>query len=216
MLYSLCTFVDMDINVFIALTLLFGSIYILWIAPLLPPRRVGRNQWKQQVPVSPKIYKPEPIVEKVPDLGPSVLTTKEFIIPKKSGYKPPKISNPTEWFIGDWGISEPSPAEQRIVDELVKYDLDWYREVSFRGLILPTGSYARYDFWLPEYKICIEYQGRMWHSSPERQHIDLIKAEFCQNNNLQLITWHSKHWHNIPETVEYLMKGLRVFRKKGV
>lgn len=163
--------------------------------------------------LSAKNNVPEPIVEKESNTEPSILTTKEYIIPKSSGYTLPIIDNPTEWFIGQWGIGDPSPAEQKIIDELVKYNIHWEREVSFRGLILPSGGYARYDFMLVDHGIILEYHGRIWHSDPEKQKTDLIKSEFCQKYNLQLITWDSKHYHNIPESVEYLMRSLRVSMK---
>lgn len=145
-------------------------------------------------------------------LKPSVLTTKEFVIPKSSGYILPKIDRPTEWFIGQWGIGKPSPAEQKIIDELVKYNIHWEREVSFRGLILPSGGYARYDIYLPDHNLCIEYQGRDWHNTPEKIETDCIKRDFCKDYKIKLLVWHSYHYHKMEETVALTMSLLQVSR----
>ena len=54
-----------------------------------------------------------------------------------------------------------------------------------------------FDFYLPDYNICIEYQGQQ-HYRPiefwggnekfeERQKLDKIKSDFCKNNNIKLM-----------------------------
>jgi very-short-patch-repair endonuclease len=54
-----------------------------------------------------------------------------------------------------------------------------------------------YDFYLPDYNICIEYDGELHYMSPkrlggeeklkQRQLIDKIKTEYCKRNNIKLI-----------------------------
>lgn len=149
----------------------------------------------------------KPTVQKCPK--PEIRKPAEPVIVKPV-YTPPIVSNPTKWFIGEWGIGKPSPAEQLIINELDKYFLDWHREVSFRGLVLPSGAYARFDFWLPDHKLIIEYDSKKWHGSPDRVENDEIKSNFCRNHSIKLIRLHSKHYYKMEQTVYDIMKELGV------
>lgn len=71
-----------------------------------------------------------------------------------------------------------------------------------------------FDFYLPEYNLCIEFNGRQ-HYEPincfggieqyERQKInDKIKAEYCLNNNIQLLI--IKHNENIDKKLANLIQ----------
>ena len=44
----------------------------------------------------------------------------------------------------------------------------------------------RFDFYLIEYNICIEFDG-IQHHEPKTKMRDKIKDEYCKNNNIQLI-----------------------------
>lgn len=133
----------------------------------------------------------------------------EPVIPKPI-YQSLIVINPTEWFIGDWGIGKPSPAELLIITELDRYCLDWYREVSFRGLVLPSGGYARFDFWLPDHRLIIEYDSKKWHESQDRVENDEIKSIFCRTHDVKLIRLHSKHYYKMEQTIYDIMKELGV------
>lgn len=117
-----------------------------------------------------------------------------------------------EWFICDWVKSlKVSHAEQLIIDQLSRYRIRWYREVSFKQLPLtPKGSTYRYDFYLPDHNIIIEYQGKDWHLSPERLSADNVKAEFCKQHNITLITWSGEHYYHIDHHVRLLMNKIGV------
>lgn len=64
-----------------------------------------------------------------------------------------------------------------------------------------------YDFYLPEYDICIEYDGELHYTGPKRlggeeklkkrQQIDKIKTEYCIKNNIKLIRIPYFEIHNI-------------------
>lgn len=114
------------------------------------------------------------------------------------------------WFIGTWGINEPSHAEQLIINELDKYNLKWYREVSFSDLLSPSIGYLRFDFYLPKYQTAIEYQGIGYHSSPERVTSDKLKAMYCKNNDISLHIYEVEHYRNMEKTIADLMSSLHV------
>ena len=129
-------------------------------------------------------------------------------------HTPPIVSsvvvNPIEWFVGTWGVGEPSAAEHLIINELNRYPIHWEREVSFRGLQLSSMGWARFDFYLPEYKLCIEYQGAGYHSAPDRVASDELKATFCKQNNIQLIYLDRSHYFKMPYTISKIMKSIGV------
>ena len=114
------------------------------------------------------------------------------------------------WFQTEWGVGKPSPAEEIIIKELSKYMLWWNREVSFEGLLLPTKGWARFDFHLEHFNTCIEYHGKQWHLSPEKQLADKIKAQFCKDHDIRLIVWSGKDFYHIPGLVKGLMNELGV------
>lgn len=123
-----------------------------------------------------------------------------IIVPADNKYKT------DDWFIGEWGIGVPSPAEQLIMDELKKYNAKWYREVSFRSLVLPSGGYARFDFYLPEQRCVIEYDSKKWHNSPDRLENDEIKSNFCRNSGIKLIRLNAKHYYKMSQTIYDIIK----------
>lgn len=126
----------------------------------------------------------------------------------KKAYR--NVEKPATWFIGTWGINDPSIAEQLIINELNKYKVRWYREVSFSNLILPSGGYPRFDFYLPVHTVAIEYQGEGYHSSTERKASDKIKAKYCKDNDIILHVYDIQHYRTMPATIANLMKSLQV------
>ena len=88
-----------------------------------------------------------------------------------------------------------SKGERAIRVFLTYYNVDFKTQHTFENcrniLVLP------FDFYLPDYNICIEYDGEQ-HFRPvdffggeeafqKRQKNDLIKTEFCENNGIELI-----------------------------
>ena len=90
-----------------------------------------------------------------------------------------------------------SKNERRIKDFLESLDVEFIQEKSFDGC-----EYKKkllFDFYLPKYNLCIEYDG-MQHfddhyfitiasnsSLEETQIRDKIKTEYCKNNNINLL-----------------------------
>jgi len=83
---------------------------------------------------------------------------------------------------------EPSFAEVKIIQQLRKANVHFVREVSFLALKNPeTGALLRYDFYIPEYNMLIEYDGIKSHASDGAKYRDKIKNEFADLHKIRLI-----------------------------
>ena len=96
------------------------------------------------------------------------------------------------------GCSSKSVGENRIKEILKKLNINFEREKTFEDCINPdSGRRLRFDFYLPEYNCCIEYDGYTHFSSnggwnteenlAKIQHSDTLKNEYCANNYIKLI-----------------------------
>lgn len=74
--------------------------------------------------------------------------------------------------------------------------ISFVQEYSFDNCVNPkTGYKLRFDFYLPDYNICIEYDGEQHYkeipffkdSVKSGQYRDTIKTQFCKNNNIKLV-----------------------------
>ncbi len=93
-------------------------------------------------------------------------------------------------------ICKESKGEKIIRNYLIDNNIKYYPQYRFLNCrnILPLP----FDFYLPDYNICIEFNGRqhyvpikMWGGDKELIEIqkrDKIKMEYCQNNNIPLIS----------------------------
>ena len=91
-----------------------------------------------------------------------------------------------------------SKGEVYIRDILTKYNIRFEEQTRFKNCINPiTNRTLPFDFYLPDYDICIEYDG-IQHFEPveyfggektfKKQQInDIIKDQYCDNNNIKLI-----------------------------
>lgn len=86
-----------------------------------------------------------------------------------------------------------SLGEEKIRQLLNSLNISFKTEYVFNNL-----KNRRFDFFLPDYNICIEYNGKQhysfiktWHETEEKfleaQNRDLEKIEFCKLNNIKLI-----------------------------
>lgn len=120
----------------------------------------------------------------------------------------------TTWFICTrHDLPEPSAAEYRIIAALEQYNIQWAREVSFKGLQFTTYSHPRFDFYLPRYRVVIEYDGAYAHSSREQKKNDRSKEKFCKDNGIKVIRYHKKHYYHLQTHIDDLMKKLQVRKK---
>ena len=89
-----------------------------------------------------------------------------------------------------------SKGEKRISDILQSSNINFKKEYVFRKCVNPkTNTVLRFDFYLPDYNCCIEYDGiqhfeeTTWrHESLDAvQYRDSIKNQYCESNNIKLI-----------------------------
>lgn len=81
---------------------------------------------------------------------------------------------------------------------LIKQNINFKREYHFNDCRNPkTGKMLRFDFYLPDYNVCIEFDGRQHYqpkgsfaeleSFEDIQYRDKIKSEYCVDHNITLI-----------------------------
>lgn len=104
----------------------------------------------------------------------------------------------------------------RILDSL---NYNYIPQKSFKDCINPTTKKKlRFDFYLPDYNLCIEYNGKQHYESiseigwntPEAlkdlQKRDNIKKEYCAKNNIKL--WIIPYWEQQNINEEYIQKNI--------
>lgn len=100
------------------------------------------------------------------------------------------------------GCLKTSYGEQLIESILIQLNIKYEKEKTFSTLKNPkTNKLLRFDFYLPEFNIIIEYDGEQhFKDSPilkEYQFRDNIKNNWCFNNNIKLIRISYKELKNI-------------------
>ena len=88
-----------------------------------------------------------------------------------------------------------STGETIIESILNKYSIFYEREKTFDGCI--NKKKLRFDFYIPEKNICIEYNGIQHYQKVDRfggeekfnyqKYNDFIKSNFCKENNINLL-----------------------------
>lgn len=103
----------------------------------------------------------------------------------------------TSGHIWHCGCSTPiSKGENRIVEILSSLDISYEREYSFSDCVNDiTNKKLRFDFYLPDYNCCIEYDGIQHYKETTWRHITLqdeqrkdnIKNRYCNEKDIKLI-----------------------------
>lgn len=114
------------------------------------------------------------------------------------------------------GCSRVSRGEEEISSILDELDICYIREYKFDDCVDVRN--LRFDFFLPDYDMCIEFHGLQHFEAVEyfggeerlinQQRRDKIKRDFCKNNGLTLleIPYHEKH---LKEKIEFVLKNLK-------
>lgn len=105
------------------------------------------------------------------------------------------VQNPTEW-VSEF-VKSNSVIEDQIANRLTELQIEFFREVSFEGLRYNTGYYARFDFYIPSLKMCIEYDGEDFHSSTDELQKDKLKTDFCNRYSIKLLRLNKVHLSNL-------------------
>lgn len=113
---------------------------------------------------------------------------------------------------------------EMIVSQLLReMDIPFERQKSFRELVGDKGTALKFDFYLNDMNILIEYQGeqhyqktRNWedrNNFSQRQRYDQLKRDYCTNNGITLIEIPYTDFKQINR--DYLEKRLKNASRKG-
>lgn len=110
-----------------------------------------------------------------------------------------------------------SKGEQKILEFLKKHTIKFKKEKTFDKCRNPkTGRKLRFDFYLPDYNLLIEYDGKQHFFSEdsfrgpcdfeEIVYRDNIKNQFCKNNNIPLLRIPYKKFKNINNILSNVLQ----------
>ncbi len=97
------------------------------------------------------------------------------------------------------GLNGGSKGNNLIAKILKQLDINFYTEYIFKDCINPqTNRPLKFDFYLPDYNCCVEYDGEQhfkgWRKSTnvleslhKIQYRDNIKNNYCENNKIKLV-----------------------------
>lgn len=111
-----------------------------------------------------------------------------------------------------------SKGEQKIAQILLDAEIVFDREYCFLDCKNPkTGAKLRFDFYLPDYNCCIEYDGKQHYSYNNNWHYnfeyfkqikdrDIIKDNYCKQNNIKLVR--IPYWEFDKINHDYLLEKI--------
>lgn len=111
-----------------------------------------------------------------------------------------------------------SRGEEKVAQILIQSNIKFYKQYTFNNCINPkTNVKLRFDFYLPEYNCCIEYDGIQhfkcsssgWDTREDfenRVFRDKIKNQYCNTHNINLIRIPYWDFDNIDK--DYLLDKL--------
>lgn len=111
-------------------------------------------------------------------------------------------------------ICRASKGERRIYNWLSEYGVKFETQKSFYGLVGDNNGNLKYDFYLPDYNLLIEYQGNFHDNSIhnnfqsqeqyERQKkYDNLKREYANTNKINLL----EIWYHDFDNIEKILSG---------
>ena len=108
-----------------------------------------------------------------------------------------------------------SKGSYKIEAVLKENNIKYIREYSFIDCLSEKGNMLYFDFYLPKYNCCIEYDGEQHffensvfsQSLKEIENRDKIKNQYCKDNNIKLI--------RIPY-FDYIKINIQYLKEKGV
>ena len=94
------------------------------------------------------------------------------------------------------GIGNTSKGENKVKQILKSMNIEFETQKTFDDCRNPKTNYPlKFDFYLPNYNCCIEYDGLQHFQETcyfsddleSRQYKDNIKDNYCKNNNIKII-----------------------------
>jgi hypothetical protein len=86
--------------------------------------------------------------------------------------------------------SKPSKGELEVMNFLKGEGVNFWREYYMTGCYSSKGNLLYFDFWLPEYNLCIEFDGEFHYrknKSESEKENDFRKNAFCLKNGIHLL-----------------------------
>jgi len=91
---------------------------------------------------------------------------------------------------------------------LEKNKINFEREKWFRGLVnIGTNASLHFDFYLPDYKLCIEID-ESHHNQLKFKQRDQIKTQYCKNNNIYLLRISYKEINKAEQILLNMIKNI--------
>lgn len=100
-----------------------------------------------------------------------------------------------------------SKGEQRLINIFIQNSIKYIREYTFKDLYSKNDIYKkhplRFDFYLPDYNVLIEYQGIQHYDKDNRYYSeqmvenDQIKKDYCKLHNIKLIEINYKDYNQL-------------------
>lgn len=101
--------------------------------------------------------------------------------------------------------SKPSSGEQKIIDFLLSNCVDFKREWFFADCYSRVYKNLLYfDFWLPEYNMCIEFDGEQHYANDKPQRAienDFIKTAYCHKKGIKLLRIKYNQFNEIEKII---------------
>ena len=121
-------------------------------------------------------------------------------------------------------LQDSSRGEIEIYLHLSKLDLDFNQEKIFKDLLSKKGHPLRFDFYIPEYNLCIEFQGKQHYefvtdffsTKEEFEYYlenDRNKVSYCREKNINLLTIKYTKFSSIKSIIDN--KLFKIEKVKG-
>jgi len=101
-----------------------------------------------------------------------------------------------------------SPMEAEIRKFLTSLNIKFHQEKTFPSLINPaTNHYLFFDFYLPQYNLLLEYDGKHHFESDDKEHLANVKARdaykngWAKRNGFKLLRFNSRNLKSMKETI---------------
>jgi len=118
-----------------------------------------------------------------------------------------------------------SKGEKSIAQFFDNYNIEYVREKIFTNCVNSKGNYLRYDFYLEQFNLLIEYQGQH-HEKPVNKYRrakivhektvvhDIIKEKFALDNKINLIKIDYKDYNNVEKILTELFKEIETSQSR--
>lgn len=101
--------------------------------------------------------------------------------------------------------SNQSGGERRISNFLKSELVEFHREFYFKGLYnYSKSSFLYFDFYLPKYNLCIEYDGQQHYKQKKTESAkinDFLKNAYCLKNNINFLRIKYTDFDNVEKLI---------------